>query len=55
MGRPPVKKPAIVVTVRLDPQVKAALEKAAKNDARSVSSLIQKVLSDWLKEGKLLK
>ena len=38
-----------------DPQVKAALEKAAKSDARSVSSLIQKVLGDWLKEGKFLK
>jgi|GraSoi013_1_20cm_1032409.scaffolds.fasta_scaffold440801_1 hypothetical protein len=55
MGRPPSKKPAVVVTVRLDPQVKAALEKAAKSDARTVSSLIQKLLSDWLKEEKFLK
>ncbi|MGH6847633.1 MAG: ribbon-helix-helix protein, CopG family [Methylocella sp.] len=43
------------MTVRLDPQVKAALEKAAKSDARSVSSLIQKLLSNWLKEEKFLK
>lgn len=36
--------------VRLDPEVKEALEKAARDDARSQSSMISKILSDWLKE-----
>jgi hypothetical protein len=36
--------------VRLDPEVKAALERAAKEDRRSLSSLIDKILSDWLRE-----
>ena len=55
MVHPPAKKPRVVTTVRLDAPVKAALEKAAKSDARSVSSLIQKVLSEWLKEKGFLK
>ncbi len=35
--------------VRVQPETKAALEKAAKSDVRSVSSLIEKILVDWLK------
>lgn len=35
---------------RVDPEVKEALEKAAKDDVRSVSSLIEKILKDWLRE-----
>jgi len=35
---------------RVEPEVKVALEKAAKDDARSVSSLIQLILTDWLRE-----
>jgi hypothetical protein len=35
--------------VRLQPETKAALEKAAKDDFRSVSSLVEKILIEWLK------
>lgn len=33
---------------RVQPEVKEALEKAAKSDHRSVSSLVEKVLVEWL-------
>ncbi|MBP6010627.1 MAG: hypothetical protein KBA31_00220 [Alphaproteobacteria bacterium] len=36
--------------VRLDATVKTALEKAAKDDLRSLSSLVEKVLTEWLRE-----
>jgi hypothetical protein len=36
--------------VRVQPDTKVALEKAAKDDLRSVSSLIEKVLVEWLRE-----
>ena len=35
--------------VRVQPETKAALEKAAKDDLRSVSSLIEKILVGWLR------
>jgi hypothetical protein len=35
--------------IRVQPETKAALEKAAKDDLRSVSSLVEKVLVDWLR------
>ncbi|WP_177215017.1 hypothetical protein [Tranquillimonas alkanivorans] len=38
------------ISVRVTDEVKAAAEKAAKEDARSVASLVEKVLSDWLRE-----
>lgn len=41
--------------VRVDPAVKAALEKAASDDARSTSSLVQKILTEWLKAKRYLK
>jgi hypothetical protein len=37
-------------SMRLDPDVKAALGRAAEDDDRSVSSLIQRVLKAWLAE-----
>lgn len=40
----------VPVSFRLLPEVKAALDAAAKADHRSVSSLLDKVISDWLKE-----
>jgi hypothetical protein len=43
-----IKTPSL--GVRLDPEVKDALENAAIDDARSVSSLVQKIVSEWLKE-----
>lgn len=35
---------------RVEPETKAALERAAKDDGRSVSSLIERVLRTWLIE-----
>ncbi len=39
----------IATSVRFEPLVKAAIDKAAKDDTRSTSSLIQKVMTEWLK------
>lgn len=41
--------------IRVQPETKAALEKAAKDDMRSLSSLIEKVLTEWLRENGYLK
>ena len=50
MPRPKLETPkALPVSVRLPPSVKAAAEKAAKEDTRSLSSLIEKVLTEHLK------
>lgn len=35
--------------VRVQPETKEALERAAKDDLRSVSSLVEKVLVEWLR------
>lgn len=37
------------VHVRLDHSVKAALERAAEADHRSLSALIQIIVADWLR------
>jgi hypothetical protein len=37
-------------SMRLDPEIKAALEKAAADDDRSVSSLVERILKEWLRE-----
>lgn len=37
------------MSFRVKPSTKAALEKAAEDDSRSVSSLIEKILVEWLK------
>jgi predicted transcriptional regulator len=36
------------VSIRLTPETKRALEAAAEADHRSLSSLMEKILSDWL-------
>ena len=36
--------------VRVQPEVKAALERAAADDLRSVSSLVEKIAVEWLRE-----
>ncbi|MBF0304196.1 MAG: ribbon-helix-helix protein, CopG family [Alphaproteobacteria bacterium] len=36
--------------VRVEPEVKDALERAAKADDRSVSSLVERILKAWLIE-----
>jgi hypothetical protein len=60
MGKKPAKqstaaKTPLATSVRFEPHVKAALTKAAKDDARSVSSLITKLVMDWLKANSYLK
>jgi hypothetical protein len=37
------------VNLRIDPRLKAAADKAAADDHRSLTSLIEKLLSDYLK------
>lgn len=36
--------------VRVPPETKEALERAAQADMRSMASLIEKILTDWLRE-----
>lgn len=36
--------------VRVTPDIKTALERAAKDDDRSVSSLVERILRAWLVE-----
>jgi hypothetical protein len=38
------------LSFRVEPEVKEGLEKAAKADRRSLSSLIEKILAEWLQE-----
>ena len=38
------------IGVRLSQRTKDALARAAKDDLRSMASLVEKILSDWLKE-----
>jgi hypothetical protein len=47
--------PSIATSVRFDPRLKRAIDKAAAADARSASSLIQMVMAEWLKEKGFLK
>lgn len=41
--------------VRLSPETRSALEKAAKDDMRSLSSLMEKILVEWLRKKGYLK
>jgi hypothetical protein len=43
------------VSVRLPPDVKAAAERAAKDDTRSLSSFIEKTITDHLRAKGYLK
>jgi hypothetical protein len=38
------------IAVRLDAPTKASLAKAAKDDKRSLSSLVEKIVTDWLRK-----
>jgi len=56
MGRPPLAIPkSLPVSVRLPPQVKAALDAAAKDDMRSLASYIEKLLTEHLRKKGYLK
>jgi hypothetical protein len=41
---------ALTIGIRVEPELKAALERAAKDDRRTVSSLVEGLLEDWLRE-----
>lgn len=43
------------ISFRFTAEKKAALEKAAEGDSRSLSSMIDKILTDWLKSNGYLK
>ncbi|TWB62942.1 ribbon-helix-helix domain-containing protein [Bradyrhizobium sacchari] len=43
------------ISVRVPDDVKAAVEKAAEADSRSVASLVEKILVDYLKKNGYLK
>ena len=43
------------VNLRIDPALKAAADKAAADDQRSLTSLVEKLLSDYLKKNGYLK
>ena len=45
---------ALPTSIRLDPDIKAALEKAATADGRSVSNLMDRILREWLVKKKHL-
>ena len=48
---PPLAKPkSLPVSLRLPPNVKLAAEKAAKDDSRSLSSFLEKLLADHLRK-----
>jgi hypothetical protein len=53
--RAPKQEVKEVTAVRLRPSVKAALKKAALDDARTVNALLEKIAIDWLKEKGFLK
>lgn len=56
MGRPPSASPkSLPVSLRLPPEVKAAAERAAKDDTRSMSSFLEKLLTEHLKAKGYLK
>jgi hypothetical protein len=52
---PKAKKVQLTLNVRVESAVRIALDKAAKQDARTVSSLVQKVLTEWLRAEGFLK
>lgn len=41
--------PKEVTYIRLEPEIKQALERTAKADGRSLSALIAKIAGDWVK------
>lgn len=45
-----MEQKSLPISFRLAMEKKQALEIAAKEDSRSVSSMLDKIVSDWLKE-----
>jgi hypothetical protein len=42
------------LSVRVDPSIKKAVAKAAKDDQRSTASMVEKILTEWLRLNKYL-
>jgi hypothetical protein len=40
----------IPLGARVEPPLKKALERAAREESRSLSGLVEKILADWIKE-----
>ena len=38
------------ISIRVAPDIKEALDRAAAADRRSVSSMVEKILADWLED-----
>lgn len=45
-----LEKRTAALGLRIFPSVKDALERAAADDSRPVASLVEKIVSDWLRE-----
>lgn len=45
-----MQQKSLPISFRLPSNVKEALEKAAKDDVRSVSSLMEKIVTHWLRQ-----
>lgn len=44
------RKKTATLNLRIEPEIKAAAEKAAAADRRSITSLVEKLLADYLRE-----
>jgi hypothetical protein len=53
--KPTVAPPLVPLGFRVENEMKDALEKAAADDERSLSSLVQKILREWLRAGGYMK
>lgn len=43
------------IGIRVEPELKEAIEKAAQDDRRTVAAMIEKVMVEWLREKGYLK
>ena len=55
MKKPSVPRPRVTLSFKVIPELKEALELAAAKDERSLSSLVQQILSKAMRERKYLK
>jgi len=37
------------IAIRMDPEIREALKRAAEADGRSLSSMLAKIVADWIK------
>jgi hypothetical protein len=50
LSTPPNRRKTAQINLRVSPELKAAAEKAAADDARSLTSLVEKLLRDFVCE-----